>query len=45
MLYEVITAVGTICRPVTDRHAISRAKLAYLLDSTAAPVCVLMPVS
>lgn len=38
-------AVGTICRPVTDRHAISRAKLAYLLDSTAAPVCVLMPVS
>ncbi|MCD8546961.1 MAG: Na+/H+ antiporter NhaC family protein [Aeromonadaceae bacterium] len=38
-------AVGTICRPVTDRHRISRAKLAYLLDSTAAPVCVLMPVS
>lgn len=38
-------AVGTICRPVTDRYRISRAKLAYLLDSTAAPVCVLMPVS
>lgn len=38
-------AVGTICRPITDRYRISRAKLAYLLDSTAAPVCVLMPVS
>ncbi|MBU3824638.1 MAG: Na+/H+ antiporter NhaC family protein [Candidatus Oceanisphaera merdipullorum] len=38
-------SVGTICRPVTDRFKISRAKLAYLLDSTAAPVCVLMPVS
>ena len=38
-------AVGTICRPVTDRYRISRAKLAYLLDSTAAPICVIMPVS
>nr|WP_232818192.1 Na+/H+ antiporter NhaC family protein [Zobellella maritima] len=38
-------SVGTICRPVTDRFNISRTKLAYLLDSTAAPVCVLMPVS
>lgn len=38
-------SVGTICRPVTDRFNISRAKLAYLLDSTAAPICVLMPVS
>lgn len=38
-------SVGAICRPVTDRFQISRAKLAYLLDSTAAPVCVLMPVS
>ncbi|MBM7455601.1 Na+/H+ antiporter NhaC [Oceanisphaera litoralis] len=38
-------SVGTICRPVTDRFHISRAKLAYLLDSTAAPVCVLMPIS
>ncbi|WP_445399127.1 Na+/H+ antiporter NhaC family protein [Zobellella sp. An-6] len=38
-------SVGTICRPVTDRFRISRAKLAYLLDSTAAPICVLMPVS
>ena len=38
-------SAGAICRPVTDRFNISRAKLAYLLDSTAAPVCVLMPVS
>ncbi|MGF1832344.1 Na+/H+ antiporter NhaC family protein [Photobacterium sanguinicancri] len=38
-------SVGAICRPVTDRFKISRAKLAYLLDSTAAPVCVLMPIS
>ncbi|GAA3527943.1 Na+/H+ antiporter NhaC family protein [Zobellella aerophila] len=38
-------SVGAICRPVTDRFNISRTKLAYLLDSTAAPVCVLMPVS
>src|SRR5690554_6806136 len=38
-------SAGAICRPVTARFNISRAKLAYLLDSTAAPVCVLMPVS
>ncbi len=38
-------AVGSICRPLTDRYRISRAKLAYLIDSTAAPVCVLMPIS
>ncbi|NHI01602.1 Malate-2H(+)/Na(+)-lactate antiporter [Oceanimonas sp. MB9] len=38
-------SVGTICRPITDRFGISRAKLAYLLDSTAAPICVLMPIS
>lgn len=38
-------SVGSVCRPVTDRFQISRAKLAYLLDSTAAPVCVLMPIS
>lgn len=37
--------VGSICRPLTDRYYISRAKLAYLLDSTAAPVCVISPVS
>ena len=38
-------AVGAIARPVTDKFKVSRAKLAYILDSTAAPMCVLMPVS
>jgi len=38
-------AVGQVARPLTDRHRISRAKLAYLIDSTAAPVCVVSPVS
>ncbi|MCL1036401.1 Na+/H+ antiporter NhaC family protein [Shewanella submarina] len=37
--------VGSVSRPLTDRYYISRAKLAYLLDSTAAPVCVISPVS
>lgn len=38
-------AVGAIARPVTDKFNVSRAKLAYILDSTAAPMCVLMPIS
>lgn len=38
-------AVGNISKPLTDRHKVSRAKLAYLIDSTAAPVCVIMPIS
>jgi len=38
-------AVGSIARPVTDRCNVSRSKLAYILDSTAAPMCILMPVS
>lgn len=38
-------AVGAIARPVTDKFKISRAKLAYILDSTAAPMCVMMPIS
>ncbi|WP_281646237.1 Na+/H+ antiporter NhaC family protein [Parendozoicomonas sp. Alg238-R29] len=38
-------AVGNICRPLTDRNRVSRAKLAYLIDSTAAPVCVITPIS
>ena len=38
-------AVGSISKPLTDRHRISRAKLAYLIDSTAAPICVLTPIS
>ncbi|HDL2107297.1 TPA: Na+/H+ antiporter, partial [Mannheimia haemolytica] len=37
-------AVGAIARPVTDKFRVSRAKLAYILDSTAAPMCVLMPI-
>ncbi len=37
--------VGTVMTPVTDRFRVSRAKLAYIIDSTAAPVCVLAPVS
>ncbi|TQS75998.1 Na+/H+ antiporter NhaC family protein [Ornithinibacillus gellani] len=38
-------AVGQIARPLTDRHRISRAKLAYYIDSTSAPVTVLSPIS
>ncbi len=37
--------VGGVMRPVTDRHKISRAKLAYLIDATAAPICMIAPVS
>jgi len=37
--------VGGVMRPVTDRHNISRAKLAYLIDATAAPICMIAPVS
>ncbi|MCS3901561.1 Na+/H+ antiporter NhaC family protein [Methanococcus voltae] len=37
--------VGTVMKPITDKFSISRAKLAYIIDSTAAPVCILMPVS
>jgi len=37
--------VGTVMRPVTDRHRISREKLAYLIDATAAPVCIIAPIS
>ena len=38
-------AVGRVAQPVTDRHHVSRAKLAYVVDSTSAPVAVLMPFS
>ncbi|MDN6350977.1 MAG: Na+/H+ antiporter NhaC family protein, partial [Yaniella sp.] len=38
-------AVGQVARPITDRYRISRAKLAYLIDSSSAPVVVLMPLS
>ncbi|MCQ2447444.1 MAG: Na+/H+ antiporter NhaC family protein [Oscillibacter sp.] len=37
--------VGSVMRPVTDRHDISRPKLAYLIDATAAPVCMIAPIS
>ena len=37
--------VGSVMRPVTDTHKISRAKLAYLIDATAAPVCMIAPIS
>jgi Na+/H+ antiporter NhaC len=37
--------VGSVMRPITDGHQVSRAKLAYLLDSTAAPVCIIAPIS
>ena len=37
--------VGSVMRPVTDKYRISRAKLAYLIDSTAAPVCIIAPIS
>ncbi|MHA6260002.1 Na+/H+ antiporter NhaC family protein [Sporosarcina sp. CAU 1771] len=38
-------AVGQIARPITDQHKISRAKLAYFIDSTSAPICVISPIS
>ena len=37
--------VGSVMRPVTDRQKVSRAKLAYLIDATAAPICIIAPVS
>ena len=37
--------VGSVMRPVTDKHNVSRSKLAYLIDATAAPICIIAPVS
>ena len=37
--------VGSVMRPITDRHHVSRAKLAYIIDATAAPVCIIAPIS
>ncbi len=37
--------VGTVMRPITDKTGVSRAKLAYILDTTAAPICILAPIS
>lgn len=37
--------IGTVMKPVTDKHGISRAKLAYIIDATAAPICIIAPIS
>ena len=37
--------VGSVMRPVTDKHNVSRAKLSYLIDATAAPICIIAPIS
>lgn len=37
--------VGSVMRPVTDRNNVSRAKLSYLIDATAAPICIIAPIS
>lgn len=37
--------VGTVMRPITDKHKIAREKLAYIIDSTAAPICIIAPIS
>lgn len=37
--------VGSVMRPITDRYKVSRAKLAYLIDATAAPICIIAPIS
>ena len=37
--------VGTVMRPVTDKYRVTRAKLAYIIDATAAPVCIIAPIS
>lgn len=37
--------VGTVMRPITDRNKVSREKLAYIIDSTAAPICIIAPIS
>ncbi|MDR2770707.1 MAG: Na+/H+ antiporter NhaC family protein [Clostridiales Family XIII bacterium] len=43
--YFACLTVGNVMRPITDRQHVSRAKLAYLIDATAAPVCILAPIS
>ena len=37
--------VGSVMKPVTDKHGVSRAKLSYIIDATAAPVCIIAPIS
>lgn len=43
--YFTCLTVGSVMRPVTDTHKVSRAKLSYLLDATEAPVCIIAPIS
>ncbi len=43
--YFNVLTVGNVMRPVTDTHHISRAKLAYMIDATAAPICMIAPIS
>ena len=43
--YFTCLTVGSVMRPVTDRYKVSRAKLAYIIDATAAPVCIIAPIS
>ncbi|MDR2610481.1 MAG: Na+/H+ antiporter NhaC family protein [Clostridiales Family XIII bacterium] len=43
--YFACLTVGNVMRPITDRQNVSRAKLAYLIDATAAPICILAPIS
>ena len=45
LLGVLCLTVGSVMRPVTDKHGISREKLAYLIDATAAPVCIIAPIS
>ena len=43
--YFSCLTLGSVMRPVTDKHNVSRAKLAYLIDATAAPICIIAPIS
>ena len=43
--YFSCLTVGSVMRPITDKHNVSRVKLAYLIDATAAPVCIIAPIS
>ena len=43
--YFSCLTVGSVMRPVTDKHNVSRAKLSYLIDAAAAPVCIIAPIS
>ena len=45
LIFVEIGTVGSVMRPVTDQQKVSRAKLAYIIDATAAPVCIIAPIS